>query len=202
MSHETLRVLDAIIDEVAEKLRDRILSFRHLSLSEIAETVERIVCSEWGKIRPITELVEIGEECSTRVRSVEEYLGFLRSELKRVADRLVDLAMEALAKHVETLPDGVYARLSWLIVSFSSRVSHRIMKLLKLIEGRPEIAPLAEFLTILVSIRAVAFYRIVARMASSEVAKVLDAFEAFAAAVEVEEDTIIERLERGVYVLV
>jgi len=196
------RLLSRIVEKVADALAERIRGFRHLSLADLAELLERLLCENWSSVKSLANSVRVGEECEATVEDRGEYIKYAVEEAKRTADHLVDLAMEALAKHIESLPEGLYSRLSWLLVSHSARTANRIQKLASIMRSEPSLAPLAELAIVLIAVRAAALYRLVSRLEADELKKLMDNIEAFIAACDMEEDTLIEKLGRGALVAI
>ena len=196
------RLLSRIVEKVADALAERIRGFRHLSLADLAELLERLLCENWSSVKSLANSVRVGEGCEATVEDRGEYIKYAVEEAKRTADHLVDLAMEALAKHIESLPEGLYSRLSWLLVSHSARTANRIQKLASIMRSEPSLAPLAELAIVLIAVRAAALYRLVSRLEADELKKLMDNIEAFIAACDMEEDTLIEKLGRGALVAI
>ncbi len=186
-----------VVDRLAELLRERIERLRPLPLAEVARILEEEACSLWDRIpeEPSPLVSKGAETCTLRPRDEAGYLEWMRGELRRVADRLVDLAMEALAKHVDEMDADAYARLSWLLVGHASRTAHRLSKLAELLgKAPPQIVELA---ATLIALRAYALYRLVSKLPTRETEKLVEAIEAFIAGMEAEEEVLVERLGSG-----
>ncbi len=194
MSEESMEALRRIVDEVAGLLGEKLRRYHTLSLTELLDMLPRLVCREWKSLKPATPLVEKTGECSLEVRDPQAYAEFLEGELGKLAERVIDLAMEALAKHVETMDDDSYAKLSWLLVSYSTRVAHRLNRLRRVARRAPG---LAELIALLITIRAFALFRLVSSLDSSEAARLVPGIEAVLAGIEQEEETVLERVEKG-----
>ncbi len=194
MSEESMEALRRIVDEVAGLLGEKLRRYHTLSLTELLDLLPRLVCREWVNLKPLTPLVEKTGECSLEVRDPRAYTEFLEGELSKLAERVIDLAMEALAKHVETMDDDSYAKLSWLLVSYSTRVAHRLNRLRRVARSAPGVA---ELIALLITLRAFALFRLVSSLESSEAARLVPGIEAVLAGIEQEEETVLERVEKG-----
>ena len=180
-----------IVDRLADLLLERIQVPKPLTLAEVAEMLRRELCSEWGKLKPPPGF-EKGEECTLIPLDPQRYIERLREEIQQLANHIIDVAMEALAKHVEAMDDDGYARLSWLLVSHSSRVAYRLSKLAsKVKEANPALVELA---ATLIALRALALYRMVSKTPSKTLERLLPNLEVFLAGLEGEEETLIEKL--------
>ena len=188
---EGLEVTKRVVDRLAELLEKRVEELKPLTLAEVAEVLREELCRVWDSVEPPPGFVK-RDECSLEPVDVKGYLERLRDEIVKLANHLIDIAMEALAKHVETMDGNYYARLSWLLVSHSSRVAHRLTKLASMLgSANPS---LVELSAILIALRALALYRLVSRLDSKRLEKLIENLEAFLAGAEGEEETLIDRL--------
>ncbi len=191
------KLMTLLVDTVSRALEERIRRLSHMSLGEIAEIVEQVLCNNWESVETGTDSVKLLGRCEVRVEDVGSYIEYAVEEAKRISSHLVDLAMESLAKHVESLPEGLYSRLSWLLVSHSARVANRLQKLASLMKTSINLSPLIELSITLIALRAAALYRLLMRLEPGEIEKLIENLEAFIAACDLEEDTLIEKLKRG-----
>ncbi len=188
---EGLEVAKRVVERLASILEERIAELKPLTLAEVAEVLREELCRAWDSLEPPQGLVK-KEGCILEPVDVKAYVERLQDEIAKLANHLIDVAMEALAKHVETMDGNYYARLSWLIVSHSSRVAHRLAKLASMLAtANPT---LVELSATLIALRALALYRLVSRLDSKKLERLIENLEAFIAGAESEEETLVERL--------
>ena len=188
---EGLEVAKRVVERLAGLTAERVEQLKPLTLAEVAEVLREVLCREWSRLKPPPGLSK-RDDCTLEPRDVGAYVRWLREEITRLANHLIDVAMEALAKHVETMNDNYYARLSWLLVSHSSRVAHRLARLASMLDSANP--ALIEFSATLIAFRALALYRFVLKTDSKRLEKLIDNLEAFIAGLDSEEETLVERL--------